>query len=45
MSKKDQKITRRKFVNTGAKGYAGIHLTAALPAGLLAAAGRSAAEA
>lgn len=45
MSKKENKITRRKFVNLGAKGYASIQLASALPASMLATTGYSSGKA
>ena len=45
MDKKENKITRRMFVNLGAKGYAGVQLASVLPASMLATAGGSSAEA
>ncbi len=45
MNQKENKITRRKFVNLGAKGYASIQLASALPASMLATLGCSPAEA
>ncbi len=45
MSKNKDKITRRKFVNLGAKGYASVQLASVLPASMLANTNFSSAEA
>lgn len=45
MNKKENNITRRKFVNLGAKGYASVQLAYILPASILATTGCSSAEA
>ncbi|WP_298504628.1 molybdopterin-dependent oxidoreductase [uncultured Maribacter sp.] len=41
MDKKKNKITRRKFVNLGAKSYASLHLASVLPSSMLGSAGNS----